>query len=858
MNSSIKWSAKVHPTTDDTVEQMPGVKDSTTFFSPAALPPISPTGSNSPGIRPLRQPIDWKHRLKELLSSWPYTCLSLTIISFTLISENIRVLFCSQDSDAVFSALYFVIMLFCISDWAAFWMTRSSYSLSLLYWLDITAALSLLGDISWVSEGVFASQEPWNTPNWTVHLIGCCLRVTAKTLKLIKWWRLISALKLAKIDQNFRGLSDIIQSESGIKEGVEVINQLESFEKKIKAVSERNSQRAKIVSRVLLEGASTEVHSAKQGSERRIGKKHARGYVDIPLESRVSRQVLDRVVLYILCIVVFSALLNPVFTPVSFHVNHNQVYGLQLMTMIQDQSDLQNLINDYINQNKEAGLRKLLHLSAKEVVIWTSEVSYDSFRPWETEKFTSDPYTAIFDKRSEIRLLALFHLFNVLFLCGILAYTSLVVASDYSNVALAGMERMVSFLRRIAQNPLLLMSRMAKKEGKKVGCCWVNNNAKYGTAEMELLEDALHKIGILLAVSLGSAGCEVITRNIQATTGLNPLIPGKRVLAVFAFISICQFDTFQDHLGLGLIQYINKFARVVHAQVVKYQGDINRNLGESFLAIWKFDPDDAVSAGNRVIINPYSLSVRRKSTLALFASVKIISKITCSSSIKNELKTADLMDISGLMKRQVSIGLHVGWAFEGPVGSIFKIDATYLSPHVNKTARIESISKLYDVYLLASDDFVTRLDEDIKSYFRLIDSVVLKGTSERTDLYAFDMDPGLLPLSSHVPSASNVAVKQEMIKQMYEYHYSSVLELFTKSNKIERMRRKYTAEFMGKFKKAVEGYGEGRWMEAGQGLRECMDLIPTDGPSRTLLLYMQSLHHQPPPNWHGFRNLSTK
>ncbi len=34
-------------------------------------------------------------------------------------------------------------------------------------------------------------------------------------------------------------------------------------------------------------------------------------------------------------------------------------------------------------------------------------------------------------------------------------------------------------------------------------------------------------------------------------------------------------------------------------------------------------------------------------------------------------------------------GLHIGWAIEGAIGSHYKIDASYLSPHVNMAARLE-------------------------------------------------------------------------------------------------------------------------------------------------------------------------
>ena len=53
-------------------------------------------------------------------------------------------------------------------------------------------------------------------------------------------------------------------------------------------------------------------------------------------------------------------------------------------------------------------------------------------------------------------------------------------------------------------------------------------------------------------------------------------------------------------------------------------------------------------------------------------------------------------------------GLHYGWAIEGAIGSSMKIDASYLSPHVNTAARLEAASKQFQTMILMSGDFVKR------------------------------------------------------------------------------------------------------------------------------------------------------
>lgn len=48
-------------------------------------------------------------------------------------------------------------------------------------------------------------------------------------------------------------------------------------------------------------------------------------------------------------------------------------------------------------------------------------------------------------------------------------------------------------------------------------------------------------------------------------------------------------------------------------------------------------------------------------------------------------------------KVKLGFGLHLGWAIEGMIGSNFKADASYLSPHVNISARLEAATKQFGV-----------------------------------------------------------------------------------------------------------------------------------------------------------------
>lgn len=71
----------------------------------------------------------------------------------------------------------------------------------------------------------------------------------------------------------------------------------------------------------------------------------------------------------------------------------------------------------------------------------------------------------------------------------------------------------------------------------------------------------------------------------------------------------------------------------------------------------------------------------------------------------------------------MGFGLHLGYGIEGAIGSTFKIDASYLSPHVNYASKLEEKTKEYGVMIVISDVLVDMLTETARSFTRIIDVI---------------------------------------------------------------------------------------------------------------------------------------
>jgi hypothetical protein len=59
--------------------------------------------------------------------------------------------------------------------------------------------------------------------------------------------------------------------------------------------------------------------------------------------------------------------------------------------------------------------------------------------------------------------------------------------------------------------------------------------------ETAILEKLIMKIGALLAVGFGEAGSEIIASNMSRGGDVDPMLPGKKIMAIFGFCNIFYF-----------------------------------------------------------------------------------------------------------------------------------------------------------------------------------------------------------------------------------------------------------------------------------------------------------------------------
>jgi len=142
-------------------------------------------------------------------------------------------------------------------------------------------------------------------------------------------------------------------------------------------------------------------------------------------------------------------------------------------------------------------------------------------------------------------------------------------------------------------------------------------------------------------------------------------------------------------------RFVSSFNARLGPVIRSNNGFINQYLGDSIMAIFPENPEDALRAAVGMQKAVHELNKERKE--------------------------------AGLSSIRAGIGMHTGSLIMGITGDEFRMDAATISDTVNTAARIESLTKYYKSPLLLSDRTLEYLNGQNNFHFRHLGSVKLKG-----------------------------------------------------------------------------------------------------------------------------------
>ena len=92
-----------------------------------------------------------------------------------------------------------------------------------------------------------------------------------------------------------------------------------------------------------------------------------------------------------------------------------------------------------------------------------------------------------------------------------------------------------------------------------------------------MLEEAITKISTLLILGFGEAGSTIVSQSLSQFGELDPMIPGKKVTAIFGFCDILQFNNVTAALEERIMLFVNEVAKIVHGNAIEYLGVPNKS-----------------------------------------------------------------------------------------------------------------------------------------------------------------------------------------------------------------------------------------------------------------------------------------
>lgn len=224
----------------------------------------------------------------------------------------------------------------------------------------------------------------------------------------------------------------------------------------------------------------------------------------------------------------------------------------------------------------------------------------------------------------------------------------------------------------------------------------------------------------------------------------NHLKVQNKEITIF-FSDIREFTQISEKLDSAeiVIDYLNKYLTPMSEIINKYDGTIDKYIGDCIMAYWNA-PFDIKNHADKAL----------KSAIQQLNILKDINK--------------NLKDINQPMIN-IGIGITTGIATIGEIGSIGRSDFTIIGDNVNIASRVESLCKYYKCNLIITQDTKANLKE--KYTFRYLDLIRVKGKEKAIKIWE-------VINSDDIDIEEKLNLYNDAIELYYKKEFKKALEIF--------------------------------------------------------------------------------
>lgn len=188
-------------------------------------------------------------------------------------------------------------------------------------------------------------------------------------------------------------------------------------------------------------------------------------------------------------------------------------------------------------------------------------------------------------------------------------------------------------------------------------------------------------------------------------------------------------------------KFLNRYLEFMTPAIKKYNGFIDKYIGDAVMALFPTSAEDAVLA-----------AVEMNKQLAVY---------NCDepASVQEPVN--------------MGVGIHIGQLVLGTIGRETRMETTVISDTVNASARLESLNKTYKTNVLISGAVRDELSPDIQSFCRLIDRTQVKGKVEFLDVYE-------VYLTDEVAVAETKSKNKKVLEAIVDNYFKGDIKLAQK------------------------------------------------------------------------------
>lgn len=310
----------------------------------------------------------------------------------------------------------------------------------------------------------------------------------------------------------------------------------------------------------------------------------------------------------------------------------------------------------------------------------------------------------------------------------------------------------------------------------------------------------------------------------NAANGEDAFIAKEHEISV-TFSDVRNFTNISEAAGDAntLIQFLNQYMDEMTQIITKYEGTVDKFIGDAIMAYWnapasvKNHTEKAVDATLDQIhaVAPLNVSVKKDERFT------------------NICKMAEDMGVEPI---EIGIGINIGVATIGEMGSRGRSDYTAIGDPINLGARLEALCKYYNSMCNISGQVKERIPQD-KYLFRFLDLVTVKGQSIPVEIWQIIDYADLSKTQWETPLYLARSVSYDADVEGNTIISSSESDI---SGTVEKQRLLDELEY---YNSGIEAYKEARFEDALKIFRDIQDNWPDKTNKNIYNMYIERCEH---------------